>query len=71
MRTRNRDGGKFPTGAPTRLVVVVVVIEADDTFLVNNDNFCRPLAGGTRALRRSGYNVSFFFLPLAGVLGSG
>lgn len=62
QRERRRDA--------TRLIVVVVVIDDDDTFLVNNQNFCRP-AEGTRALRRSSYNVSFFFLPLAGVLGCG
>jgi len=57
-RTRNRDG-KFP--APTQPVVVVAVIDDDNTFLVNNENFCRP-AEGARVLRRS-YNVSLFFFP--------
>lgn len=47
-------------GAPTRLVVVVVVISVYNTFLVNNENFC-CLAGGTRVLHRSSYNVSCFF----------
>lgn len=42
--------------------VVVVVIDNNDTFLVNNENFYR-LAGRTPALRRSSYNVSFFFFP--------
>jgi len=44
------------------VVVVVVVIDDNDTFLVNNENLCRSTEG-TRTLRRSSYNVSFFFFP--------
>lgn len=62
MRTRNRDGGKFPSSRSVDATGYCCRCHrrCDDIFLVNNENFCRP-AEGTRALRRSSYNVSFFF----------
>ena len=75
MRTRNRDGGKFPAGAPTRLavavVVAVVIDDDDDTFLVNNENLCRSLQEELAHYAEAVITCPFFFLPLAGVLGSG